>query len=144
MINEKVRVLILSSASPDVAEGGAVLAALFRERGIEVAERKAAATLIPNLAPFDLLVFGARPDEDLAGGDFRELNRSCKGVSFAGRWAAFYSPAAGPVFGALKKMLADTEIRFIDAPLVLGAGADKPTGASAWCECALKAVAGQL
>jgi hypothetical protein len=143
MINEKVRVLILASASPDVEAGGAALASLFRARGIEVVERKASATLIPNIAPFDLLIFGARPDEDLAGGDYRELNRSCRGVSFAGRWAALYSPADGPVFGALEKMLADTEIRFIDAPLVLGAGADRSAGASAWCEHALRAVAGQ-
>lgn len=140
MINEKVKVLILTTSSPGVERHGAAIAARMGELGIDAATRKASTALIPQLAPYDLIVFGAGPDEDLEKGDYQELHRSCRGVSFAGRWAAFYAPDKGPVFDSFRRMLAETEIRIFPSPLVeTDSAAD---GVQGWCRQALAAVSG--
>lgn len=133
-------VIIASEASPKLGDVGRFLAKELKKRKVRADFRSAKDTLIPDLAPCDLLLFGALAGEKLVSGDYRELNRSLRGVNFAGRKGAFFTLENPSTFKALGEMVKDSDLTILEPGLCLkdGSAKDSDAAISRWVDGLLK------
>jgi flavodoxin len=82
----------------------------FEAASFAVSAKPAAASLVPDLAGADLIVFGLQktgPSD--APAELAELLRSLKGVNLAGRAAGFFSFGTDRASARLRKVLRDAD-----------------------------------
>ncbi len=123
-------VVVASEASPELGEMGRTLAKELKKRKVRAEFKSAKDSLIPDLAPFDLLLFGAAAGEKLSSGDYRELFRSLQGVNFAGRKGAFFTVENPSTFKALGEMVKDSDLTILEPGLCLDKGEDGSSNGS--------------
>ena len=136
-------VIVASESVPELGELGRSLAKELKKRKVQAEVRTARDSFIPDLAPYEFILFGAAADEKLASGDYQELYRSLQGVNFAGRNGAFFTLKNPSIFKDLAKMVKDSELRVLEPGLcVEGDAKDLDGRIATWVDKIMKQLQG--
>lgn len=109
---------IVVTSHPDILRTAGYIKRVLEQWGWKTTMKPAEEARIPDLAPVDLMFFGAEDSLPLPSGPYGELFRSLQGVNFAGRKGALFSTSTGGI-EALRKMVRDSELALSRSPLVV-------------------------